>query len=242
MDSVASNPPQWIRDSWSRPPRKADVLFLTPEEWATTPKVERGPWPANARLHMNGDENGRAYALGYQRGAQLLADYAVRESSDQDLVIYPILFLYRHAVELFLKRFIPVAADLVDEPLKEHERSQLGSHRLDILWSIFKPRLHLMEKCEMTQDQVDGIESYIRQLSDVDEQSFSFRFAADKDGNPNLADLRHINIMRITVLLEPFVAIFEGIDEIIHERYQSKCEYMEESRQQALSDGECDYE
>jgi DNA-binding phage protein len=238
--------PQWILDSWSRRPDKDDVLFLTPEQWKATPKVEQGPWPANACLHMDSDSKGRAYALGYHRAAQLLADHAVRERGDQDLLIYPILFSYRHAVELFLKRIIPVAANLVDQPLSEDEGRHLAeraTHRIKTLWVIFKPRLERMgtnRLCEISKDLVEGIESYIRQLSEVDEQSFSFRYAASKDGTPTLSDFRYINIMRIAVLLEPFVGFFEGLDELIHEQYQAKCEYMLEA--QAHNDGSYDYD
>lgn len=245
MEKPDLTPPQWIRDAWSRDPQKDDVLFLTPEKWKGTPKAEQGPWRANACLHPNGEGDNGAYALGYRRGAQVLAEYAVREGMDQDLLIYPILFLYRHAVELWLKRCIPVAADLVDKPLEEHERKELACHRLDKLWSMFKPRLDLIRKnqrCKITQEVIDGIKSYIDQLRGVDENSYSFRYAADKNGNPNLGDLRYINIMRITVLMESLAQYCEGLDESIREQYQAKRECLWEARQQTLSEGGYDDE
>jgi len=119
-----------------------------------------------------------------------------------NIPFYPIIYLYLHTVELYLKRSIPVAANLVEQHLREDEKRLLlekGTHRLDQLWAMCKPRLILMRKngqCEITEDELAGIESYIKQLTDVDEQFFIFRFAESKDGKPNLSGFRHINIMR----------------------------------------------
>lgn len=74
-------------------------------------------------------------------------------------------------------------------------------------------------QCKIPDEEMEGIESYIRQLKDVDEGSFSFRYAAQRDGAPTLPDIRYVNMMRITVLMEPFVACFEGLDEVVHEQY-----------------------
>jgi hypothetical protein len=60
-------------------------------------------WKNNACLR-NGDEY--AYREGYRKGAQILVRAVEETQSDQDFLVYPIVFLYRHHIELALKRVI----------------------------------------------------------------------------------------------------------------------------------------
>ena|SRR6185295_9290413 len=59
---------------------------------------------------------------GHRRGARRLAEHVCENVRDQDLLVYPIVFLYRHHVELALKRLIELAADLAEEEL-DHKTS-----------------------------------------------------------------------------------------------------------------------
>lgn len=75
------------------PPRKGDKLF----------RGDLRDWKNNACLR-NGNEY--AYREGYRRGAQILVRAVEETQSDQDFLVYPIVFLYRHHIELALKRVI----------------------------------------------------------------------------------------------------------------------------------------
>jgi hypothetical protein len=90
--------PNWVRESWSRTPRKDDVLF----------RPDRKDWQTNADLNTDGVPADYVYAEGYHRAGQILADYVIEKKWDQDLLVCPIVFLYRHYVELQLKRLIPL--------------------------------------------------------------------------------------------------------------------------------------
>lgn len=79
------------------PPLKGDKLF----------RGDLRDWKNNACLR-NGDEY--AYREGYRRGAQILVRAVEETQSDQDFLVYPIVFLYRHHIELALKRVIKRAA------------------------------------------------------------------------------------------------------------------------------------
>lgn len=239
MDNAIS-PPEWIREQWSQDPHESDVLFPTLEELKNIPEEEHGPRWANAGLHIKDPADSYAYAAGYRRGAQVLAEYAVGRRYETNVLVYPILYLYRHTIELHLKRIIPVSAKLVDSPLNPQERNLLFgrrvTHSLDDLWSMFEPRLKYMrenKQCEMSEEQVRGIASYIRQLSEVDEASVCFRYASSKDGSPHLQNLNHINIVRITQVLERLASCLQGFDEMIHEQYDAKCEWLWEAQEEA---------
>ncbi len=62
--------------------------------------------------------------------------------SDQDFLVYPIVYLYRHHVELILKAIVGIAAALLDRELTEADRKALGGHALGRLWDIARPLLN----------------------------------------------------------------------------------------------------
>jgi hypothetical protein len=234
------SPPEWIREQWSKEPSESDLLFPTLEESKNLPENERGPRGANAGLHIKDAADSYAYVSGYRRGAQVLAEFAVGRTYETNVLLYPILYLYRHTVELHLKRVIPVAAKLVDSPLKPEEQTLLlgkkATHRLDELWAMFEPRLEIMrrnEQCEISDEEAKGIRSYIQQLSKTDEASVCFRYASSKDGRPHLDNLKHINIVRITQMLERLATRLEGFDEMIHQQHDAKYEWLWEAQQEA---------
>src|SRR5579859_6702346 len=118
-------------------PRKEDQLF-------------RGDLPDgrnNAMLHVRADGNALAYIEGYRRGAELLVQYAV-EHGDQDFLVYPIIFLYRHHIELILKRIIELAPSVLERSLTPVEEKHLkNSHKLDVLWQDAEPIMAEIAAC-----------------------------------------------------------------------------------------------
>jgi hypothetical protein len=56
--------------------------------------------------------NDYPYREGYRRGAGQLAKYVCDEGRDQDFLVFPIVYLYRHHVELALKGILQQLAEL----------------------------------------------------------------------------------------------------------------------------------
>jgi hypothetical protein len=148
------------------PPRKGDVLF-------------RGDLPDgmnNACLNMGGEGDSIVYTEGYRRGALRLVEYVVENQREQDFLVYPIIFLYRHHIELALKRIILRSPYLIERPLTEKEENHLKRHRLALLWQDLKSILSAL--CEVMGGEkldtvdIEGIDSYIRQLSKLDSETY----------------------------------------------------------------------
>lgn len=191
--------PSWIERSWNEIPRKEDVLFRTDSEFSQ----------ANARIHAAGDP-GYAYARGYRIGARELALQVLKTEWEQDFLVFPIAFLYRHHIELTLKRLIVLGSFLADQMLTDVEKKHLQMHRLDLLWNVFR-RL-LVAVYDLPKKDLDGIESYVAQLNAVDPQSQSFRYSISTKDVPSLSKLRHINIIVFAEAMERLCNYFEGID------------------------------
>jgi hypothetical protein len=186
------------------PPRKGDKLF----------RGDLRDWKNNACLR-DGDEC--AYREGYRRGAQLLVQAVGETGRDQDLLVYPIVFLYRHHIELALKRIIRQAPYLIERSLTKLENDHLGQHRLDWLWQDFKPMAAAISKAagwdELPAEDVGGIDDYIRQLFEIDPRSYSLRYAHSKTGDPSLPkELTHINLRHFGELMERLSNYLEGLE------------------------------
>src|SRR5262249_34936851 len=115
------------------PPRKGDALF----------RDDLRDKLNNACLGWGGQH---CYTEGYRRGAQRLVEYVVKTHFDQDYLVYPIIFLYRHHVELALKGIILETANIIGHPLTHEEKKNLGKHRLDLLWQDLKPMWDALRK------------------------------------------------------------------------------------------------
>ena len=81
-------------DFKSRPqrPRKGDRLF--PSDLTNQ--------PGNTLLRPDPD----TYTVGYRRAAECLAEYALTHEREGRTLVDPIVFLYRHHIELALKRIL----------------------------------------------------------------------------------------------------------------------------------------
>jgi hypothetical protein len=206
------------------PPRKGDKLF----------RGDLNDWMNNACIR-DGDEY--AYREGYRRGARVLVRAVEETQSDQDFLVYPIIFLYRHHIELALKRVIKRAPYLIERPLTEAENDHLVNHRLDSLWKDLKPMAKAISKAagwnELPSEDVEGIDDYIRQLCEVDPRSYSLRYAHSKKGAPSLPEgLTHINLRHFGELMERLANYLDGLDAGTSELVDRKQEMDAEMRDQ----------
>ena len=186
------------------PPSKADKLF----------RGDLRDWKSNACIRP-ADEY--AYREGYRRGAQILVRAVNRSERDQDFLVYPIVFLYRHHIELALKAIIGRAPYLIERPLTKAETHHLLDHRLDLLWQDFKPMARDITKAagwnDLPSADVEGIDNYIQQLCEVDPRSYSLRYCHAKNGDASLPkELTHINLRHFGELMERLANYLYGLE------------------------------
>ena len=205
-------------------PRKGDKLF----------RGDLRDWKNNACLREGDDY---AYKEGYRQGAQILVRAVGETERDQDVLVYPIVFLYRHHIELALKRVIKRSPYLMDRELTKTENDHLDTHRLDLLWQDFKPMAAAISEVagwsQLPADDVEGIEDYIRQIVEIDPGSYSLRYAHSKKGDPSLPKgLTHINLRHFGDLMERLANYLEGLEAAISHiedlKQEMEAEYYED--------------
>ena len=137
---------------------------------------------------------------------------------EQNYLIYPIVYLYRHHIELALKNLIILSLDLLNMEIETH----ITGHKIDKLWKKLKPLLNPV--CESANnspfpiEDLDGIDSYISQIADYDPDGQRFRYSVDiKGGNSIKQNTKLINIRVFADALEKLSNYLDGINNFFSE-------------------------
>jgi hypothetical protein len=192
------------------PPRKSDVLFGAGVDWQ-----------ANACIHSIDEV--MAYQDGYRNAARHLAKHVCDSGQGQDFLVYPIVYLYRHHIELTLKSIINVSTSILDYTMSEKDLDTLRRHDLTRLWTLARPFLNPTCKLggspPLPADDLEGIDSYILQLHTYDPDGQRFRYATMKSKGLKAKqrsslppDLTHINIRDFAVALEKLADYLDALD------------------------------
>jgi hypothetical protein len=107
-----------------------------------------------------------------------------------------------------LKGISFLASQLLDKPLEKSQKDALDRHGLLPLWTHLHPLLNPV--CDevgndhFPEEDLDGIDSYIRQLHeyDPDGQRFRYAIAKGKKGKREQSLLRTLTIINIRVFAE----------------------------------------
>lgn len=127
------------------------------------------------------------FAEGYSHAASTLAEGLLSRTGFPDFDAYPVVFLYRHSLELYLKNIIYKAALLmafkhmgdIDAKLyNTHDLTVLSEKAAKILQRLFPDDASLRQFSEETV-------KISSEFSDIDASSFAYRYPVDKAGNPS---------------------------------------------------------
>ena len=142
------------------------------------------------------------YASGYRNAANALVYGFEQGHIQQHLInttIYPIAFLYRHSIELWIKQMLFSCGKLLGESIdlqKSHELDKLWSN----LYSTIKDRVYPYvnhEEGEEDKQLIKSVQNGIRQFTEIDRSSMAFRYPTDKKGMKFLTDLDYVHLGRL---------------------------------------------
>lgn len=193
-------------------PSAEDRLFTSQEDW----------WN-NACLNWCHD-GWWLYASGYKDAADLLVQRVEERSAGQDSLVYPVLFLYRQYLELQIKDLIRQAHRLQDiaGDFPKH-------HRIDNLWEACHKLISEISPGDSVAE-LKEITRLIGEFSEVDPTSTAFRYPQDKDGNPSLPGISHINLRNVREVIGKISIILIGASAQIGEYLSIKRDMEREFR------------
>jgi hypothetical protein len=150
-------------------------------------------------------------AEGYKEAADILVTQTIEQNLTVDRLIYPILFLYRHYLEIRLKSIIKRLKNIDSNQVKQDFQ-----HNLKKLWKEIEDQLRLL-----FPDQIDSLKEItncIEKFSEVDPASMTFRYAELP------SHLKLINIKNIYEQMQSTGNMLEGINLTIIEYIEVKKE------------------
>jgi len=172
---------------------------------------EDGPWQANACVQWSVEQD--MQAEGYRIAAERLAEHAP-QWHEQDFLLYPIVFLYRHYVELRLKDLIGLGQRLAHETVAVPE-----THDLRRLWGTAKPHLEreLDPADRNRRREITEMQRVIQELAALDPRGTAFRYATDAHGGRPLPNgARHLNLHHFSTTMTKLARALDDTGNWMH--------------------------
>jgi hypothetical protein len=182
-----------------------------------------------------------AYGRSYHEAAQHLVQ-RIAASHYRDPDACPIVFLYRHAIELYLKSIIHWGNNLLrlnGKPIVPH-KNIFTEHRLIVLLKRVRPILKFQKSLDNWGDSHFGgfrdVEKLIAELEEFDPGSYSFRYPITTKGNDALPHHFLFNVIEFGEKFDQLMRMLDGLATMVHENFQSQAEAHFEL-QQILANG-----
>lgn len=169
------------------------------------------------------------YHAGFRDGAEALLETLERQQHGQDLLVYPLVYCLRHAVELGLKMVIRGARQLLDEPGDFPD-----GHYLHNLWNTARPLLEQIWKDD--RDAYERVARVVESLRLVDPEGEGFRYPVTtrKKATAGLRvptidpTLRHLDLRKLYDDVSEVLNLLDGADTGIDVYAGYKAEMREE--------------
>lgn len=186
--------------------------------------------------------NWHRYIEGYRRAADLLATLATEYGvvgeggsahlqylTNPNYLIYPTVFLYRHAIEVCLKSILESGWQYL-----EVEREVPWKHGLLPLWQEARKVIDQVLGFEQDDTDVLSVDDVIRQLHERDPGSTTFRYPTGSTDKVELPENEMINLGQVKRILgktyEMLDAAVTGISHMLHakkEQLAARADYHE---------------
>jgi hypothetical protein len=114
---------------------------------------------------------------GYMRAGVALIEEVERSPLDKLDLVYPILFCYRHGLELAMKWIVSQYGRYADLPNDEDTLH----HDLWKLWKVCK-KVILLVGSDGDSEGLRVVEQIVKDFHDFDQSSFALRYSENKNG------------------------------------------------------------
>jgi len=147
----------------------------------------------NACVGKNGYNDIETYEFGYTNSVKLLIESLKKDPGYIDPAIYPLVFCARHSIELFLKKAASAIESIYNQIGKAYDYKDLTkTHNLKDLLEYF---IKLSKFDDRLSEDVNKIETYVKDYYDVDLTGEAFRYPYNKQNVHHLDDFSCINIL-----------------------------------------------
>lgn len=141
---------------------------------------------------------------------------------DQDFLVYPVLFLYRHHLELLIKQIIGLALALAEDPDKHQYKKD--DHNLNNLWPLAQKLILEVDDSYRPSD-FKIVKEVVKALHQADERATDFRYAKRNDGTRSLEGIHYVNTRRFGKKMGEASDLLDGVDNGLRYLLDCKAEW-----------------
>ncbi|GDX35665.1 hypothetical protein LBMAG18_01760 [Alphaproteobacteria bacterium] len=165
------------------------------------------------------------YASGYKDSANILCEHIIekKRTLNRSGIVYPIIYLYRHYLELQLKNLILLSNKAIllinNNSFDDSYKKIILSHNLIDLYDLCLKNLkNLSEEIGEEESLINENEDFsmlkniIKEFDKHDKLSEAFRYPVDKKNNFNLQKINNINIKKIYDMINEGTKILDGAE------------------------------
>jgi hypothetical protein len=160
------------------------------------------------------------WAKGYKNAANSIVESILEKGNFPDYDAYPVVFCYRHGIELYMKGIIYDTILILEfENHNELICDLIKSHNLLKLYNNLKEILDkLYEEDKSLKAELDNIKIFLNEFDSIDNGSFSFRYPLNNNGKHNFNKTTLMNLDSIHVNCNSILDKFEIISNMIDGR------------------------
>lgn len=152
------------------------------------------------------------YIDGYiNAAAMIIEEYKkATENAVLDSVVYPLCFIYRHIIELYIKYFYFKFTNEDDDEKMDFIRKE--NHGLQSAWS--KTKLHILPLYTKIECNVDLeiIDNYVKQMDDFDSTSIRMRYPIKKDLSRTHQNHARLDVLSLHDKIMQIVNMFQQLE------------------------------
>lgn len=151
------------------------------------------------------------FAVSYKLAAEAIAEKINSEKSEIDLLIYPLVFLYRHYFELRIKEI------LINSGEFDNTKDLLKfDHNLTENWEKCKERFTLMKQGGLdiqgtSEENLECVDQVLKEIDLHDKRSDAFRYPYNTKEKPTLTRLNKIDISNFLSSINSSISVLEEI-------------------------------
>ena len=154
---------------------------------------------------------------GYMRAGEALIGVCEEERAQRHDLIYPILFNYRHAVELAMKWVI--------ERYGRYSAVNVSGSTHHNLWKLWCLCKEIIIEVGSDCDEISYVEQLIKEFHDIDKSGQTFRYAQRKDGEFSGLPDGPVDLLNVRDVMKGVGLFFIGVDGQLdaHSSAQDQC-------------------
>jgi hypothetical protein len=190
-----------------RPESFSDILKLESCRWPRTgDRLMRSAADSNRGVKFTKDEISRHVFIwsGCMNAAAALIEVSEGDRPEREILIYPILYNYRHGVELAMKWIIVRYG--------RYSSSEAGRIEHHDLWNLWQICRRIITEVGTDGEAILIVEQVIKELHDLDRRALAFRYSHNKKGALIALPDALIDLENVRDVMEAVGKFFGGAD------------------------------